>query len=129
MDSIAHKTNGNFINDKFWLLSPYQLAWDAKNVTHTHKTKVKAPLSKKTMQMLTIVYGSEGGYTPGDAYDFYFEDDLIVQEWTFRRGNQEEPSMITTFEDYKKLNGLNIATMHQMDNGKFKLYFTDLEVN
>lgn len=128
MDSIAHKTNGGFINDKFWLLAPFQLVWDANNIEYTHRNGVEAPMSKKSMQKLTIVYGNEGGYTPGDAYDFYFEDDLIIQEWVFRKSNQEEPSMITSFEDYKMINGLHIATMHKMPEGNFKLYFTELEV-
>ena len=128
MDSIANKTNAGFINDKYWLLAPYQLVWDADNVSHTHNKESVAPMSKKAMQKLTIVYGGEGGYTPGDAYDFYFGDDLIIQEWVFRKSNQAEPSMITSFEDYKMLKGLNIATMHKMGEGNFKLYFTNLEV-
>jgi len=128
MDSIAYKTNGGFINDKFWLLAPYQLVWDADNITHSHKKEAEAPMSKKSMQKLTIVYGNEGGYTPGDAYDFYFGDDLIIREWVFRKSNQEEPSMITSFEDYKMINGINIATMHKMPEGSFKLYFTEVEI-
>lgn len=128
MDSTAYKTNGGFINDKFWLLSPYQLVWDADNITYNHTTQIEAPISKKTMQKLTIVYGNEGGYTPGDAYDFYFGDDYIIKEWVFRKSNQLEPSMTTTFEDYKEMNGLKIATMHKMAAGSFKLYFTGVEV-
>ena len=128
MDSVAYKTNGSFINDKFWLLAPFQLKWDAKNLTHKHTLSEKAPISKAPMQKLTIIYGSEGGYTPGDAYDFYFGDDLIIKEWVYRKGNQEEPSMITTFEDYKDTKGLKIAQMHKMGEGNFKLYFTGVEV-
>lgn len=128
MDSVAYKTNGGFINDKFWLLAPFQLKWDAKNITHEHILLEDAPISKEPMQKLTIVYGSEGGYTPGDAYDFYFGDDLIIKEWVFRKANQEEPSMITTFEDYTETKGLKIAKMHKMGEGNFKLYFTGVEV-
>ena len=128
MDSIAKKTNGGFINDKFWLLAPFQLKWDADNITHKHVLSEEAPISKKSMQKLTIVYGSEGGYTPGDAYDFYFGDDFLIKEWVFRKTNQEAPSMITTFEDYKDTKGLKIATMHKMGEGNFKLYFTGVEV-
>lgn len=127
MDSVAYKTNGGFINDKFWLLAPYQLVWDADNITHEHSTEAEAPISKKTMQKLTIVYGLDGGYTPGDAYDFYFGEDMIVQEWVFRKGNAATPSMMTTFEDYEEINGLKLATMHKMPTGNFKLFFTDIE--
>ncbi len=128
MDSIAYKTNGGFINDKYWLLAPFQLIWDADNITHSHVAQAEAPIGKKTMQKLTIVYGNEGGYTPGDAYDFYFGDDLTVQEWVFRKSNQEEPSMMTTWEDYEDMNGLKLAKMHQMPGSNFKLYFTGVSV-
>ncbi len=129
MDSVAYKTNGGFINDKYWLLAPFQLKWDAENITHEHLLLEEAPISKEPMQKLTIVYGSEGGYTPGDAYDFYFGDDFIIKEWVFRKANQEEPSMITTFEDYLDTQGMKIATMHKMGEGNFKLYFTGIEVS
>ncbi len=129
MDSLAYKTNASFINDKYWLLAPYQLVWDGDNISHEHSLKAESPIGKKNMQKLTIVYGSEGGYTPGDAYDFYFEDDLIVQEWVFRKGNSPSPSMMTTFEDYEEIKGLKLSKMHTMPGGTFKLYFTGLEVN
>jgi len=129
MDSIAYKTNAGFINDKYWLLAPFQLIWDRDNITHEHSKEVKAPISKEIMQKLTIVYGARGGYTPGDAYDFYFQDDLIVKEWVFRKGNTPTPSMTTTFEDYEEIKGIKIAKMHKMAEGSFKLYFTDISVN
>ena len=128
MDSVIAKTDAGFINDKYWMLAPYQLVWDQNSFTYEHQDAVQAPMSQDTLQQLTIVYGNEGGYTPGDAYDFYFGDDFVVKEWVFRRGNQEEPNMVTSWEDYKNFDGLNIATMHKMDKGNFQLYFTGIEV-
>jgi len=128
MDSITEKTNGNFINDKYWLLAPINILWDEKNITQAHSAQVEAPISKKPMQKLTVVYGNEGGYTPGDAYDFYFEDDYIVKEWVFRKANQAEPSMTTSWEDYTEKGGLKIAHMHKMPDSNFKLYFTNVEL-
>lgn len=128
MDSVANTINAGFINDKYWLLAPYQLVWDGKNIQHELSSAIKAPISKKPMQKLTIVYGSEGGYTPGDAYDLYFGDDMIVKEWVFRKGNAAEPSMTTTWEDYEDIGGLKIAKMHKMGEGNFKLFFTDVSV-
>ncbi len=127
LDSISSKTNGGFINDKYWLLAPFNLIWDEGNYTYVHHEKEIAPISKKPMQKLTIVYGSEGGYTPGDAYDFFFEDDYLLKEWVFRKGNQTEASLVTSWEDYIEKGGLNIAKMHKNDEG-FKLYFTNIEV-
>ncbi|UWX54137.1 hypothetical protein NYZ99_14075 [Maribacter litopenaei] len=128
MDSIIAKTDAGFINDKYWMLAPYQLVWDQNSFIYTHKEAVEAPMSKDTLQQVTIVYGNEGGYTPGDAYDFYFGDDYVIKEWVFRRGNQEEPNMITSWEDYKNFDGPDIATMHKMGEGNFQLYFTGIEV-
>ena len=128
MDSVAHKNHSGFINDKYWFLAPYNLIWDAENFTYDHQENVLAPLSKKPMQKLTIVYGSEGGYTPGDAYDFYFEEDYLIKEWVFRRADQAEASMTNTWEDYIEKDGLKIAKMHQNEDGSFKLHFTGIEI-
>lgn len=129
MDSTAYETNGSFINDKYWLLTPFQLVWDADNITYEHSLEAEAPISKKQMQKLTIVYSSEGGYTPGDAYDFYFGDDYIIQEWIFRKANTITPSLTTTFEDYEEFNGLKVAKSHKRPDNNFNLYFTGIEVH
>ncbi|RMB61003.1 hypothetical protein EAX61_05845 [Dokdonia sinensis] len=127
IDSTSMRADQGFINDKFWLLAPYQLVWDEGTTIKVSDTAT-APLSGNKTKMLTITYGSDGGYTPGDAYDFYYDDDYIVDEWVFRKGNSEEPSMMTTFEGYQEFQGLNIATEHKDKEGNFKLYFTDIKV-
>ncbi|MGB3144199.1 MAG: hypothetical protein WBB24_08825 [Maribacter sp.] len=128
VDSTMVSTDGGFVNDKYWLLAPYQLVWDQNNFTYELAEKVEAPIAKTPMQKLTIVYANEGGYTPGDAYDFYFGDDYVVKEWAYRKENQEEPNMVTTWEDYKTLDGLQIGTMHKRPDANFSLYFTGVEV-
>ncbi|MEX0996183.1 MAG: hypothetical protein WDZ45_03955 [Flavobacteriaceae bacterium] len=127
LDSLSLPADRAFINDKYWLLAPFNLVWD-EGTSFTQKDSVTAPISNKTMQQLTITYGDEGGYTPGDAYDFFFENDFMIKEWIFRKGNDTVPSVITTWEDYKDFNGIKIATMHQNPEGTFKLYFTNIEV-
>lgn len=129
VDSTMASTDGGFVNDKFWLLAPYQLVWDQNNFTYNHTEGVEAPISKTPMHKLTTVYANEGGYTPGDAYDYYFGDDYVIKEWVYRKENQEEPNMATTWEDYKELEGLKIGTMHKQPDTNFSLYFTGVEVN
>ena len=80
------------------------------------------------MDKLTIVYGQEGGYTPGDAYDFFIGKDSLVAEWVFRRANQPEPSLVATWEQYQQLMGLKLASMHQNAEGTFRISFTGIEV-
>lgn len=128
LDSISIKADQRFINDKYWLLAPFNLVWDAASFTSKHEAKANAPISNIEMQKLTIVYKNKGGYTPGDAYDFYFQGDFSIKEWVFRKGNQQEPSMITSWEDYQKFNGIKIAKTHMLHEGNRKLYFTGIEV-
>lgn len=127
MDSLTKQYDAAFINDKYWLLAPYNLVWD-EGTTISEATKQTAPISGDTLNKITITYGNEGGYTPGDAYDYFYDDDLIIKEWNFRQGNSEKPSMTTTWEDFKNFNGLQIAQTHQDSTGGFKLYFTNISV-
>ncbi len=50
------------------------------------------------------------------------------QEWAFHKGGSPEPSLMTTWENYKDFNGLQIAQEHKTKDGKFRLYFTDIGV-
>lgn len=127
IDSSTMAADRGFINDKFWLLAPYQLVWD-KGTTLSTQDSVMTPISLKSSKKLTILYGDEGGYTPGDAYDFYYQDDLIITEWVFRKSNANTASMTTTFEEYKNYEGLHIATSHKGTANELHLYFTDIEV-
>lgn len=127
MDSIALKTDSAFINDKYWMLAPFQLVWDT-GMEFSQINDVIAPISKDTLQQLTIVYPNQGGYTPGDAYDFYYDKNFIVKEWNYRKGNTVAPSTTTSWEDYKDYSGINIATMHKGKVGDFKLYFTNISI-
>lgn len=114
-----------FVNDSYWLLFPYQLKWSSADFSEV-KTAT-APISGEEMQMLTVSYPSEGGYTPGDSYDIYFDDDYMIQEWVYKAaggGNE----MATTWEDYKDFEGVKISTMHKSKDGNFELFFTDISV-
>lgn len=114
-----------FINDTYWLLFPYQLEWSDANISKV--SEKAAPISGDTLQMLTASYPSEGGYTPGDSYDIYFNEDNMIQEWVYKSANGKR-EMPTTWEDYEDHKGLKIAKMHQSPDGSFKLFFTDIKV-
>ncbi len=127
MDSTHIGADRGFINDKYWLLVPFQLVWDA-SVTISESKKTVAPISNDELNMITIEYSNEGGYTPGDAYDIFYDDDYLIKEWVFRKGNSKEPSLTTTFENYKDYNGIKIATDHKMTAGNWNLNFTDISI-
>jgi len=127
LDSIATNTDKAFINDAYWLLPQMHLIWD-KDATLTVQDTATAPISNEKMQKITITYPDQGGYTPGDAYDFFYGDDNMIKEWIYRKGNASEYSMVTTWDDYKEYGGIDIATMHSSKDEKTKLFFTNVAV-
>ena len=127
MDSTHISADRGFINDKFWMLIPFQLVWDT-SATISESKKAEAPISKQQLDMITITYPNEGGYTPGDAYDIFYDNNYLIKEWVFRKGNSSNPSLTTTFENYKDYNGIKIATDHKMEGGKWNLNFADVSI-
>lgn len=127
LDSISQNADKGFINDKFWLLIPFQLVWDA-GITISEPIKTEAPISKNKINTITITYSNVGGYTPGDAYDIYFGDDYIIKEWGFRRGNKPEAGLVNTFENYQDFNGIKIALEHKKAEGDWNLKFSNVKV-
>ena len=127
VDSASTNADKGFINDKFWFLAPFQLVWDS-GTNISDPVVEESPMSKTIMNKITLTYINEGGYTPGDAYDFYYEDDFIIREWIFRKGNAKEPTMTTSWEDYETFNGLKLAKSHKKPEGNWKLHFTGITV-
>ena len=127
MDSLQVQADKRFINDSYWLLSPFKLVWD-EGVSFSEEENVIAPISKDTLHRLTILYEGEGGYTPGDAYDFYYSDDYMIREWGYRGDNAEKASTSTSWVKLETFNGLKLNTVHQDSLGNFKLYFTNISV-
>ncbi len=127
-DSITVKNqyiDRRFVNDSYWLLFPFQLKWSDADISDVQLAK--APISKKEMHMLTVSYPSDGGYTPGDSYDIYYNEDFIIQEWVYKAagGGRE---MATTWEDYEDFEGIKISKMHKSLDESFQLYFTNISV-
>ncbi len=127
IDSLVLQTDSAFINDKYWLLVPFQLIWD-NTATISKPQQEVAPISKTNLNKITLTYPKEGGYTPGDAYDIYYGNNYIIREWVFRKGNNEKPSLITTFENYKTFKGIKIALDHKSADGKWNLKFTNITI-
>ena len=135
-ESYSYRTDGNlneeetqidqkFVNDKYWLLFPYELVWS--EYEFEHKRSSVAPISQKKMHQITVKYSDSSGYTPGDSYLIFFdEDDKMIREWTYQSSGGKNLS--TTWEDYETFNGISIAKMHKSGDGSFQLYFTDIIV-
>lgn len=119
------KADHRFINDKYWLLFPFQLVWD-KDMTVTNMGTQTAPISGNQLIKLTVQYGDAGGYTPGDAYDLYLNENWIIQEWEFRKSGKESPGSAITWEGYADFNGIKVATNHLNNDSGLRIYFTGI---
>lgn len=127
LNDIQLRTDRGFINDVYWLLPEYKLIWDQGTSITEEKSQI-APISKETLDKITILYTGDGGYTPGDAYDIYYDKEHKVREWAYRSKNDTAIGMATTFEDFKTFNGLTFATTHQTADGSTNINFTDIEI-
>jgi len=117
-----------FINDKYWFLFPFNLVEDTNTEIDVQGEKL-APIIREDRQKLTIQYGDKGGYTPGDAYDVYYDDeDYLIDVWVYRKNGKVENPMPTTWEDHKKLGSIIVGTDHYGQNENFRIYFDDLKV-
>ncbi len=127
VDSTSIRADQGFINDKYWALFPFQLVWDT-TANLSEPTKAEAPISKLQLNKTTLTYTKEGGYTPGDAYDIFYDDNYSIKEWIFREGNKTKADIINTFENYQDLNGIKIASEHKKADGNWNLYFTNIAI-
>jgi len=127
IDSTSMRTDRAFINDKFWLLIPFQLVWD-EGTTISEPELTEAPISKQQLNRITLTYSSEGGYTPGDAYDLFYDESYLLKEWIYRAGNTPEPSLTNTFENIQDFNGLKLALEHKKSAEGWNLNFTNVKV-
>ena len=125
-DSSLNDIDSRFINDKYWLLFPFQLAWDTGYDYEVSESQ-SAPISGEPVTKLTIVYNNEDGYTPGDAYDLYLDDKHQIKEWVFRRANGPTGRAMT-WENVNDYHGIKIALDHRDDQGNLVLWFSDVEV-
>ncbi len=125
-DSLPVADKG-FINDKYWLMYPFQLAWDT-GYTYEEATNVKSPIAGTNSTKLTIVYNNSDGYTPGDAYDLYLDENYRILEWVFRRGNGPE-GRPTTWEDIQDFGPVKFATSHSNEEGRKFIWFSNISVN
>ena len=125
-DSLP-KQDGAFINDKYWALMPFQLAWD-KGYTYEVTEKASSPIQGLPSTKLSILYGAEGGYTPGDAYDLYLDAEHKILEWTFRKGNAPE-GRTWTWEKSVPYGPIQISLEHKDPEGKRFIWLTDVTLN
>lgn len=116
-----------FINDNYWLLFPIHMNWDRQaKVEDTGQRK--RPMGEGTAKCVVVTYPPAVGYTPGDVYELFVDNEYMITEWVYRRGGSETPSRIASWENHRDAGPLTFSLNHHGDDGKFRLWFTDVAV-
>jgi hypothetical protein len=119
-----------FVNDNYWLLFPFHAYWD-KSATVTDQGTQHLPQGDGSARLVSVKYPSEGGYTPGDTWDLYVNNDNRVEQFVYHRGGPKKPGLVTTtWEGYKKVGPLLISTDHNgtADGNPVRIFITDVAV-
>jgi hypothetical protein len=129
-DNVKNEVDPAFVNDNYWLLFPFHAYWD-KSANVTDQGSKLLPLGGGSAVLLVVKYPSDGGYTPGDAWDLYVGNDNRVEQMVYHRGGPKKPSLVTTtWEAYKKAGPLLVSTDHRgtADGNQVRIFITDLAV-
>lgn len=127
LDSATRAIDAHFVNDSYWLMAPFHLVWDQSSFGYEYARGETSPIAQQIMNRLTIVYTDQGGYTPGDAYDFYFYDDKVIREWVFRKSNDPIPTLSTTWENYATVQNLLLPQSFRSSDDYLQIHFSGLE--
>jgi len=129
-DAIKNEIDPAFLNDQYWLLFPFDVAWDS-SATVTDEGMHKLPLGNASAERVVVKYPSEGGDSPGDTWELYVGADKRVEELIYHRGGTKKPSVvIATWADYKKAGPLLISTDHRgtADGQPLRISLSDVSV-
>jgi hypothetical protein len=121
------KIDAWFINDNYWLLFPYHVAWDTTAKVEDIGRKA-LPMGVGKAKGVVVSYPATGGYTPGDVYDLFLDDQYRLLQWVYRRGGSEKPTRISTWEDHRKVGPLTVSLNHQGEDQNFRVWFTNVGV-
>ncbi len=121
------KIDAWFINDNYWLLFPYHVAWDTSAKVEDIGRR-QLPMGDGKARCVVVTYPASGGYTPGDAYDLFLDDQYRLTHWVYRRGGSEKPTRISTWDDHRKVGPLTVSLNHQGEDQNFRVWFTNVGV-
>jgi len=121
------KIDSWFINDNYWLLFPYRIAWDGR-VKVEDIGSHPLPMGEGSAKCVVVTFPSTGGYTPGDVYELFLDNDYKLAQWVYRRGGSSESGRTATWEDYRHVGPLTLSLAHQGEDQNFRLWFTTVGV-
>lgn len=125
--SALKKVDAWFINDNFWLLFPFHVAWNADaKVEDTGRRKL--PLGGDKAQCVVITFPLSDGQAPGDIYEIYLDDQYRLLQWVYRQAGSQAATRVVTWEGYRQAGPLLLSLNHQAEDDDFRVWFTGVGV-
>jgi len=115
----------NFINDHYWLLFPFQPVWSNPEVSDEGKAAL--PIGEGMAQKVAVRYPSEGGYTPGDGYNLYINDQNRIEQWQYLPGGDADKAKAHTWQKHRRLGPIVVSLDHWGPDKNFHLWFSDVK--
>lgn len=116
------KVDARFINDRYWLVYPFHLVWDDVEIK-TEKT------DKEGISKLRVEYPKEGGYTPGDVYELFVDENYNVQKWIYYASGAKEPTRVALWERMRQLGPITVGVDFPGPKPEeFRVWFTGVKM-
>jgi len=116
-----------FVNDLYWMIFPFQVVWDS-SLSIEALPEEAAAVFPDAHAGLRVRYPEGVGYTPGDVYDLFYDENYQVSHWVFRKGGSEKPTRASEWEDYQSFGPLSISLNRTSPDSSFRIWFEDVEV-
>lgn len=128
LPEATKQIDARFINDKYWLLFPFQLIRDEDAHITADNKDTEMPLGGRAATRVVIKYPEVGGYTPGDVYELFINENYIIEQWIYRKSGSPDPTRISTWEDNRNIGPLLISFDHKGPDKEFRVWFTDVSL-
>ena len=117
-----------FINDQYWLLFPFHLAWDS-NAKVEDTGMHPLSLGKGSARRVVVTY-PPSGYSPGDTWELFVGTDNRIREWVYHHAGNPPWTAAWSWEDHKRAGPLLISLEHpgKKDGKPSRVFFSDVAV-
>ena len=116
-----------FINDNYWLLFPFHIAWDT-DAKLEDAGRRPLPIGNGRSGCAVVTYPPTEAFIPGDVYEVYYDENYRLRQWTYRRSGSDKPASITTWENHRQMGPLVVALDHRGENENFRVWFTGVGI-
>ncbi len=102
--------------------------WDEGIRIEVEDQQLDLPLGSGSSTKISVIYPDTGGYTPGDVYDLFLDDNYMITKWIYRRGGSDTPTRVSSWEDNTEFGPITISLNRPGSDDSFRVWFTDVEV-